>query len=67
MPADCILIQEMNVTIDQTMYNPKEGNKNVPKSISEKIEGNRNGQYLDDNHKDNPDPFLFAGSKVMSG
>ena len=49
------------------MYGSKKGYDKVFKSISEKIEGNRNDEYLEDNHKDNPDPFLFASSKVMSG
>lgn len=67
VPADCILIQEMNITIDQTIYNPKEEYKCVYKSVSERPQTDSSGQYIEDNHKHNPDPFLFADSKVMSG
>lgn len=64
IPADCILLEEMNVTVDESMYHrPGSGQDSVAKECS--------FQFMDpqkpDNHKDNPDPFLYADSKVMTG
>lgn len=62
MPADCIIIDEMNITVDQSMYfkNQKCVIKNTSKYFGHSGEE-------EDNHKDNPDPFLFSNSKIMSG
>jgi Ca2+-transporting ATPase len=59
VPADCILIEEMNVTVDQSMYFPKETcvHKEPSKYLGEQ----------GDNHQDHPDPFLFSDSKIMTG
>ena len=59
VPADCILVEEMNIHVDQSMYNPNE--KDVLKEESIKYEDDN------DNHKEHPDPFLFTDSKVMNG
>jgi len=60
VPADCILIEEINVTVDQSLIFSKD--TNVSKSLSM-----RNDSEEGDNHIDNPDPFLFADSKVLTG
>jgi Ca2+-transporting ATPase len=58
VPADCILTQEMNITVDQSIHT---GETNyVPKSLSDP-------SGATDNHTLNPDPFLFADSKIISG
>jgi len=62
VPADCILIDEMNITVDQSMYNPEE--TAVPKETS-KYYGPES--EVPDNHTEHPDPFLFSDSKVMTG
>lgn len=60
VPADCILVEEMNMTVDQSMIMPTE-ETNTPKSLSVLYEDGV------DNHEHNPDPFLFADSKVLTG
>lgn len=60
VPADCVLVEEANIKVDQSMYNPKE--TAVEKSLSL-----TNTDYGPDNHKLNPDPFLLSASKIMSG
>ena len=56
VPADCILIDGMDITADETAYN--EGRTLVNKKQISK------GQ---DHHRENPDPFLLANSLVMTG
>lgn len=67
VPADCILLEEANVKVDQSMYNPIE--TEVAKDVSLKFgeAQQREGQQEEDNHKENPDPFLLAASMVMAG
>ena len=55
VPADCILIEGMDITVDEAPY--REGRESiVKKSLS-----------TGDNHRDNPDPFLLSKSLVMTG
>jgi len=56
VPADCLLIQEMDMTVDEKMYYPDRANLAV-KQCSD------NGE----NHLANPDPILLAGSLVRTG
>ena len=56
VPADCLLIQEMDMTVDEKMYYPDRAAL-ATKQCSDKGE----------NHLANPDPILLAGSLVMSG
>jgi len=58
IPADCIILEEMNMNVDESLYKETEY---VCKNASI-----RRG-YQDDNHKDNPDNCLLAGSSVMTG
>lgn len=63
VPADCILVEEMNMEVDQSMIMPNLPNPTkVQKSLSRQSEDGSS-----DNHcsKINPDPFLFAESKVL--
>jgi magnesium-transporting ATPase (P-type) len=56
IPADCVLIDGMDVTVDETLYN--EGRTMiVAKQISKGEE----------HHRENPDPFLLANSLIMTG
>lgn len=58
IPADCFLIEGMDITCDETMY----GNVNpVKKSLSE----GHDNHVVD--HRDNPDCFLLSGSLVKTG
>jgi P-type Ca2+ transporter type 2C len=59
VPADCILVEEMNITVDQTLYHPDASK--LEKNISRVL-----GKG-EDNHTDHPDPFLLSNSKVMTG
>jgi len=63
IPADCILIEEMNITVDESMYKTQSGGTTpyVAKEISHLNEDST------DNHKENPDPFLYSDTKVMTG
>ena len=59
--ADCILIEEMNISVDQSLY----------KSTDVCVEKEQSVYYgqkdLEDNHTSNPDPFLLTESKIMTG
>lgn len=62
VPADCILVEEMNITVDQSLY--------YPGQEAEEKENSRvvfNGEFYEDNHKEHPDPFLFSNTKIMTG
>jgi len=69
VPADCILIEEMNITANETLYDKSKGD--VAKEISEggdiKERKNRLIGSETDNHSQNPDPFLLSGSLVLTG
>lgn len=65
VPADCLLIEEANIAVDQSMYNPKD--TWVEKSLSLKTAKAVSYGEDPDNHKENPDPFLLSASKIMSG
>lgn len=74
VPADCLLVEEMNITVDQSLYfKDKKGTGEHFKVAKEPSyqypEGTVDnfGVPLPDNHKSNPDPFLFSDTKVMSG
>jgi len=68
------LVEEMNITVDQSLYfKDKKGTGEHFKVAKEPSyqypEGTVDnfGVPLPDNHKSNPDPFLFSDTKVMSG
>jgi len=62
VPADCLLLEEMDMRVDQSLYNRDE--KDI---VKEQSVQNSPDSEEPDNHKDNPDPFLFSDSKVMKG
>lgn len=64
IPADCVLTEEMNITVDESIYGT-EGyvEKELSKVNYENVDDG--GEY--DNHKRNPDPFLLTGTMVMTG
>lgn len=55
IPADCMLVEGMDIRCDETMY--EGGTNNVKKVPSYSIE----------KHVENPDPFLLARSFVRAG
>lgn len=55
VPADCLLVEGMDISCDETMY--EDGFNNVKKVPS----------YSIDKHVDHPDPFLLARSFVRAG
>ena len=61
VPADCILIDETNITVDQSNYNPTE--TAVEKEMSFLYQDSTEP----DNHKSNPDPFLLSSTMIMTG
>lgn len=67
VPADCILIEEMNISVDQSMY--FHGDDKVDKEESV-FYGDHAGHEEDghpDNHTKHPDPFLYTDSKILTG
>lgn len=56
IPADCILIEGNDITVDEAYYNEKKETI-VKKTLSTGAES----------HRDNPDPFLLTKSLVMTG
>ena len=56
IPADCVLIDGMDITVDEAIYN-EDRECIVAKGISKG----------EDHHRENPDPFLLARSLVLSG
>ena len=61
VPVDCILFEEMNITVDESIY------RGHPKASKHLSEVNEDGSDHPDNHTSNPDPFLLAESKILSG
>lgn len=59
VPADCILINGLDVTVDEGVYF-EDRETIVKKSVSD-------GTIEYNNHLENPDPFLLRGSLVRSG
>lgn len=55
LPADCILLEGIDVSVDESLYN-NGLERLVIKSVS-----------TGKNHRNNPDPFLLARSMVMTG
>lgn len=64
VPADCIILDEMNIVVDQSMYE-KQATR-VPKEESTTYKQHDQNGYKD-NHAYHPDPFLFTDSKIMNG
>jgi len=64
MPADCVLLEEMNITVDESIYGT-EGY--IEKELSTQFNENAEDGGETDNHKQNPDPFLLTGSMIMTG
>lgn len=56
IPADCVLIDGMDITCDESLYN-EDREVIVAKNISKGEE----------HHRENPDPFLLSRSLVMTG
>lgn len=56
IPADCILLDGMDITVDEAIYN-EDRECIVPKHISKGEE----------HHRENPDPFLLARTLVLTG
>lgn len=59
VPADCILIESYDVSVDESPY--FEDRESISKKSSS------HGSSYENNHKENPDPFLLAKSLVMTG
>jgi len=56
VPADCILLDGMDITVDEALYN-EDRESIVTKLISKGEE----------HHRENPDPFLLSRSLVITG
>lgn len=61
VPADCILIEEMNITVDETLYGNGRQVEKEPSTRSFDSEGDP------DNHDKNPDNILLTGTSIMTG
>ena len=67
MPADCILIEEMNITVDQSIYNFNNDSDQEEYVFKECSIFYGKDEDEVDNHEENPDPFLMQDSKIMTG
>jgi len=56
VPADCVLIDGMDITVEEAVYN--EGRPMLNKKLISKGENH---------HRENPDPFLLSNTLVMTG
>jgi len=69
VPADCILIEEMNISVDESKYGNSRAVEKEPSALSKGDENDdpdaEPGEP--DNHKKNPDICLLTGSMIMSG
>ena len=66
VPADCVLVEEMNITVDQNYYFA--GEFDVEKEQSEKyVKSQQTAESGPDNHSKNIDCFLLTDSKIMTG
>ena len=57
VPADCLLIEEMDMFVDERLYYPERP------GLAEKQASQDEGR----NHTDHPDPILLSGSLIMAG
>jgi Ca2+-transporting ATPase len=64
VPADCILIEEMNIVVDESKYGKP---RNVAKEPSALHQGEDVDPNNPDNHRENPDICLLTGTMIMSG
>ena len=55
IPADCLLIEGQDLSIDESYYNPNE-----VRAVRKKVADERN-------YNENPDPFLLSQSLIVSG
>lgn len=56
VPADCVLLDGQDITVDESIYN-EDRELIAAKSVSRGEE----------QHRENPDPFLLSRSLVLSG
>ena len=56
IPADCLLLEEMDMHVDQAHYFPE---------VAELAE--KQCSRDEDQHLENPDPILLTGCSIMSG
>lgn len=61
VPADCLLIEEMNIAVDESKYHNSRSVEKEPSALSPE------GDEEPDNHKKNPDNCLLTGTMIMSG
>lgn len=59
LPADCILIDGMDIQVDEAPY--FEDRETINKKTPSR------GSIDENNHTEHPDPFLLSDSLVMSG
>lgn len=68
MPADCIILSELNLRVDESIYwKDDEGKKKMKKDESQCFLNSRSHNGKPDNHESNPDFTLLSDSKVMEG
>jgi magnesium-transporting ATPase (P-type) len=68
IPADCILTEGMDVTVDEAPYFEDRETINLKTlSTKEQIYVPELDLTYDNNHTRNPDPFLLTDSLVMTG
>lgn len=66
VPADCIILDEINLVVDQSIYSRRPGSRFLDKAESHVVTDEL-GQQVGDNHKANPDNILLSNTKIMRG
>ena len=66
IPADCILIEGMDITVDEAPYFEDRETINH-KTLSQEVRFREGDNDYTNNHTRNPDPFLLTDSLVMTG
>lgn len=64
VPADCMLIFEMDVRADESFYYP-ETNESSEKQCSDYRKDDYGNEIS--NHLMNPNPFLLYGTQILAG
>lgn len=68
VPADCIVLDEMKMKVEESMYFPDRTEAVDKEESRVSFYEEECGEIVtEDNHKIHPDPFLFTDSKIMEG
>jgi Ca2+-transporting ATPase len=67
VPADCIILDEINLTVDQSAYKKGDNVKKGESQVHHIKDAGSGKEVISDNHKSNPDNILYSDTKIMRG